>query len=104
MISGYQIRSRHAILKLVSVTKTEEDQSFDKINTLLFTSTILMVFSCVMEVLMYFLYNNKVKKTTFIDNNKISTLICSSTQEKRSWQSQRRKARRKVGKVKINDQ
>ena len=60
MNSGYQIRSRHAILKLVSVTKKEEDQSFDKINTLLITSTILMVLSCVMEVYIYYLYNNKV--------------------------------------------
>ena len=33
MISGYQIRSRHAILKLVSGTKKEEDQSFDKKTT-----------------------------------------------------------------------
>ena len=60
MISGYQIRSRHAILKLVSGTKQEEDQSFDNINTLLITSTILMILSCIMEVVMYFLYNNKV--------------------------------------------
>ena len=65
-ILGYQIRSRHAILKLVSVTKKEEDQSFDKINTLLVSSTILIVLSCVMEVLMYFLYNNKVQKTQII--------------------------------------
>ena len=68
MISGYQIRSRHAILELVSVTKKEEDQSFDNINTLLITSTILMVFSCVMEVLMYFLYNNKVAIEYIIPN------------------------------------
>ena len=59
-ILGYKIRSRHAILKLVSVTKKEENQSFDHINTLLIASTILLVLSCVMEVLMYFLYNNKV--------------------------------------------
>ena len=62
-ILGYQIRSRHAILNLVSVTKTEEDQSFDNINTLLITSTSVMIISCAMEVLMYFLYNNKVYST-----------------------------------------
>ena len=45
---------------MVSVTKSEEDQSFDNINTLLITSTSVMIFSCIMEVLMYFLYNNKV--------------------------------------------
>ena len=59
-ISGYQIRSRHAFLKMLTGTKKEEDRSFDNINTLLIASTILMVLSCIMEVLMYFLYNNKV--------------------------------------------
>ena len=61
-ISGYQIRSRHAFLKMLTGTKKEEDLSFDNINKLLITSTILMVLSCVMEVLMYFLYNNKVQR------------------------------------------
>ena len=57
---GYQIRSRHALLKMVSGTKKEEDKSVDNINILLITSTSLMVFSCIMEVLIYFLYNNRV--------------------------------------------
>ena len=65
LILGYQIRSRHAILKLVSVTKTEEDQSFDNINRLLITCTSVMILSCVMEVLMYFLYNKKVHIQTW---------------------------------------
>ena len=108
MISGYQIRSRHAFLKMLTgTTKKEEDQSFDNINTLLITSTILMVFSCVMEVLMYFLYNNKVYRSqqilTYIDNNKILTLICSTILEKRSLQSQRRMARRKVTRVYMSE-
>ena len=45
---------------MVTGTKQEEDESFYIINTLLITSTSLMILSCVMEVLMYFLYNNKV--------------------------------------------
>ena len=45
---------------LTGTTKKEEDWSFENINTLLITSTILMVFSCVMEIFMYFVYNNKV--------------------------------------------
>merc|ERR1711894_624543 len=50
-----------AFLKMLTgTTKQKEDKSFDNINTLLITSTILMVLSCVMEVVMYFLYNNKV--------------------------------------------
>ena len=60
MISGIQIRKRHALLKMVTGTKQEEDESFYNINTLLITSTSLMILSCVMEVLVYFLYNNKV--------------------------------------------
>ena len=60
MISGYQIRSRHFLLKKLIGTKPEEDLSFDNVNTLLITSTSVMIFSCIMEVLMYFLYNNKV--------------------------------------------
>ena len=51
---------------LTGTTKKEEDISFNNINNLLITSTFLMVFSCVMEVLMYFLYNNKVERTTVI--------------------------------------
>ena len=46
---------------MLTGTKKEEDQSFDNINKLLIISTSLLVLSCVMEVLMYFLYNNKVK-------------------------------------------
>ena len=65
-ILGYQIRSRHAFLKMLTGTKKEEDRSFDNINKPMIGSTILMVLSCVMEVLMYFLYNEKVQK-----NNKI---------------------------------
>ena len=45
---------------MVSGTKQEEDESFDNINTLIIISTSVMILSCVMEVLMYFLYNNKV--------------------------------------------
>ena len=59
-ISGYQIRSRHALLKMLTGAKEKEDLSFDNINTLLITSTILMVLSCIIEVVMYYLYNNKV--------------------------------------------
>ena len=45
---------------MLTGTKKEEDQSFDNINALLITSTLLMIPSCVMEVCMYYLYNNKV--------------------------------------------
>ena len=72
-ILGYQIRSRHAILNLVSVTKTEEDQSFDNINTLLITSTSVMIISCVMEGLMYYLYNNKVYRRSNKQYTNINT-------------------------------
>ena len=45
---------------MLTGTKKEEDQSFDNINILLIISTGLMVLSSIMELLMYFLYNNKV--------------------------------------------
>ncbi len=60
---------------MLTGTKKEEDQSFDNINTLLITSTILMVLSCIMEVCMYYLYNNKVQKTTQINTLTIRLLI-----------------------------
>ena len=60
-ISGYQIRSRHALLKMLTgTTKKKEDLSFYYIKILLITSTSVMVLSCIMEVCMYYLYNNKV--------------------------------------------
>ena len=46
---------------MLTGTKKEEDQSFDNINNLLIISTSVLILSCIMEVLMYFLYNNKVK-------------------------------------------
>ena len=63
---GYQIRSRHALLKMLTGTKKLEDQSFDNINILLITSTSLMILSCVMEGLMYNLYNDKVQYSTIM--------------------------------------
>ena len=45
---------------LTGATKKVEDLSFENINNLLITSTILMVLSCIMEVLIYFIYDNKV--------------------------------------------
>ena len=66
---GYQIRSRHAFLKMLTGTKKEEDQSFDNINNLLIISTSVMILSCVMEILMYFLYNNKVFNSIIVTLN-----------------------------------
>ena len=109
MISGYQIGSWHAILRLLSGTKKEENQSFDNINILLITSTILMVFSCVMEVLMYFLYNNKVEDNTDkYSNTDINIFNLHLQFQSRKeivalWQSQRRKARWKMAKVNMSE-
>ena len=46
---------------MLTGTKPKEDQSFDNINILLITSTSLILLSCIMEVLMYFLYNIMAK-------------------------------------------
>ena len=82
-ILGYQIRSRHAILNLVSVTKPEEDESFDNIHTLLITSTSVMIISCVMEGLMYYLYNNKVyRRSNSININSSYSFFLVSSEER----------------------
>ena len=84
-------------------SKKEENQSFDNINILLITSTILMVFPCVMEVLMYFHYNNKVEDNTDKYSNTVINIFNLHLQfQSRKeivalWQSQRRKARKKSG-------
>ena len=43
-------------------TKPEEDLSFENINILILVSTSLMIFSCFMEFLTFYLYNNKVNR------------------------------------------
>ena len=59
--TGYKIRSRHFFLRMLIGTKPEEDESFDNINNLLIVITLTIVFSCLMETFLYFLYNYKVK-------------------------------------------
>ena len=61
---------------LTGTTKQKEDQSFDNINTLLITSTVLMILSCIMEVVMYYLYNNKVH---IVDNTDPLTIRILTT-------------------------
>ena len=43
-------------------TKPEEELSFENINILILVSTSLMIFSCIMEVLTFFLYSNRVNR------------------------------------------
>ena len=69
---------------MMSGTKQEENESLDNINTLLITSTCVMMLSCVMEALVYFLYNNKVAT-----DHKLTTLdyffnLFSVSSEKRN--------------------
>ena len=58
--SGYQIRSRHSLLKSLIGTKLEEDQSFESINNCLLYINIIMLLCCAMETVSYYIYNNKV--------------------------------------------
>ena len=59
-ILGYQVRSRHHLLKILTGTKPEEDLSHDNINICIIVGTVSLIFTSVMEMLTYYLYNNKV--------------------------------------------
>ena len=57
---GYQVLSRHMFLKMLTGTRADEDESYDNIIICISVSTVLMVFTSIMEALTYFLYSNKV--------------------------------------------
>ena len=57
---GYQVISRHMFLKMLTGTRADEDESYDNIIICMSVSTVLMVFTSIMEALTYFLYSNKV--------------------------------------------
>ena len=59
---GYQIRSRHLFLQMLTGALPEEDESYYNINICILVSTSLMVFTCIMETLTFFWYNNKVSQ------------------------------------------
>lgn len=59
---AYQVVARHTLLKKVTGTKPEEDLSYNNILTFLIVSTSLIVFASAMEILVYFVYNNKVSR------------------------------------------
>ena len=64
-ILGYQVRSRHLLLKILTGTKPEEDLSYDNINICIIVGTVSLIFTSVMEMLTYYLYNNKVVLISF---------------------------------------
>jgi len=45
---------------MITGTTEKEDESFENVKTLLISCNSMMILFCIMEVLMYFLYNNKV--------------------------------------------
>lgn len=71
----YKIRSRHLFLRMLIGTKLEEDQSFDNINNLLIIITSTIVFSCLMETFLYFLYNQQVGSDTKQNCNRRSRFM-----------------------------
>jgi len=58
---GCQVISRHRFLKMLTGTRADEDESYDNIIICISVSTLLMVFTSIMEALTYFLYSNKVR-------------------------------------------
>ena len=57
---GYQVKSRHLFLEMLTGALPEEKHSFENINICILVSTSLMVFTSIMEALTFYLYNNKV--------------------------------------------
>lgn len=57
---AHQVSARHALLRKVTGTKPEEDLSYHNMLTFQTVGTSLLVFASVMEVLVFFVYNNKV--------------------------------------------
>ena len=60
IIAVSQINSRHIFLKSLIGTKEEEDYSYENANSLLWTTTCLFFLFSVLEVVFFYLYNNKV--------------------------------------------
>ena len=58
-------------LKMLTGTRADEDESYDNIIICISVSTVLMVFTSIMEALTYFLYSNKVDTTIALKD-----LIC----------------------------
>ena len=48
-------------LKMLTGTRADEDESYENIIICISMSTLLMVFTSIMEALTYYLYNNKVQ-------------------------------------------
>ena len=57
---GYQVISRHMFLKMLTGTRADKDESYDNIIICISVSTVLMVFTSIMEALTYLFYSNKV--------------------------------------------
>ena len=72
---GYQVRSRHLFLEMLTGALHEEKQSFENINICILVSTSLMVFTSIMEALAFYLYNNKVRSISNITELTIFKVI-----------------------------
>ena len=59
----HKIQERHLFLQQFKGTKAVEDQSLENINNCNIVFTILLILSILLELLFFFLYNNKVIKT-----------------------------------------
>ena len=79
---GYQVESRHLFLEMLTGALPEEKQSYDNINTCILVSTILMVFTSIMEALTFYLYNNKVILTSVLTHHfKVILIFISASSE-----------------------
>ena len=59
---GRKVSSRHNLLSRTIGTKSEEEESYQTVNTLKLAITLCLVFFSLLEMIFYFSYNNMVKR------------------------------------------
>ena len=61
LFTDYKIRARHELLARTIGAKQEEEASLSASNTLVTAATIAMIVCSILEVVLYRLYNRKVR-------------------------------------------
>ena len=73
-------------LKMLTGTRADEDESYDNIIICISVSTVLMVFTSIIEALTYIIYNNKVQ---ILLRAKYDKLFSVPSKERDYWKATR---------------
>ena len=79
-----QINSRHAFLARFTGTKERENQSHTNANDVNLWITLTTILCCVLEIILYFVYNRLVRIRLFLSELNVlfrSILGCQSSRE-----------------------